>query len=193
MSRRYSQDFRTLPKAARKWVDGSGATALLGRQRALYLNLELNQGNRIVWRERQMQALIIEYIDKRYPFVGSLCFHVPLELLRREKHTAGMFHALGARSGVADVVMLVPRGAYHGLVIELKVPPRRPSDSQCNFLESARAQGFAACWCDCIDTVMRLIDVYLSLPPRAALAELDNATENYHELGHQREARTEAN
>jgi hypothetical protein len=183
--RRYSKDFRELPKAARKWVDGSGAVDLIARQRALYVNLGIEPSGRLVWRERQMQALVIEYLDTRYPYIGSLCFHVPLELLRREKHTAGMFHALGARAGVADLVMLVPRGAYHGLVIELKVPPRRPTDSQCTFLEGARAQGFAACWSDSIDTVMKLIDAYLALPPRAQLFELiPPSSEHAHELGH---------
>ena len=161
-----------LPKAARKWVDGSGARDLLPRQQALYLNLGLGEEQAIVWRERQFQKLVVEYIDKCHPEVGSLCFHVPLELLRREEHTAGMFHALGARAGVADIVMLVPRGAYHGLLIELKVTPRRPTDSQVHFLELARAQGYAACWSNSINTVLRLIDVYLQLPPRATLAEL---------------------
>jgi len=163
---------RWLPKAALKWVDGSGAVELVARQHALYLNLGLGEEQSIIWRERQFQAIVVEYIDKRYPSIGSLCFHVPLELLRREKHTAGMFHALGARAGVADVVLLVPRGAYHGLLIELKVPPRRPTDSQCNFLEAARREGYAACWSDSINTVLRLLDVYLKLPPRATLAEL---------------------
>jgi len=170
--RRPQPGLRWLPKAARQWVDGSGAVVLLQRQHALYMNLGLGKEQNIIWRERQFQALVIEYIDRRYPQIGSLCFHVPLELLRREKHTAGMFHALGARAGVADVVLLVPRGAYHGLLIELKVPPRRPTETQCNFLELARAQGYAACWSDSINTVLKLLDVYLSLPPRASLAEL---------------------
>ena len=171
--RRQQPGLRYLPKAARKWVDGSGQDELLTRQHALYLNLELGPEQHIIWRERQFQALVIEYIDKCYPQIGSLCFHVPLELLRREKHTAGMFHALGARAGVADVVLLVPRGAYHGLLIELKAPPRRPTDSQCTFLEAARREGYAACWSDSINTVLKLLDAYLKLPPRATLAELN--------------------
>jgi hypothetical protein len=170
--RRIQPGLRYLPKAARKWVDGSGAVDLLKTQHDLYLNLDLGPEPGLIYRERQMQKTIIQYIDKAYPHIGSLCFHVPLELLRRDDHSAGMFHALGARAGVADIVMLVPRGAYHGLVIELKVPPRRPTDSQCNFLERARTQGYAACWSDSINTVLKLIDVYLALPPRATLTEL---------------------
>jgi len=170
---RHKPGLRWLPKAALKWVDGSGAIELLQRQHDLYLNLGLGPDDAtLAYRERSMQKAVMEYVDKRYPQIGSLCFHVPLELLRRETHTAGMFHALGARAGVADVVMLVPRGAYHGLVVELKVPPRRPTDSQIHFLELARAEGYAACWCDSLNTVLRLIDVYLTLPPRASLLEL---------------------
>jgi len=191
--RRPKPGLRWLPDAARKWIDGSGAVEMIGRQHALYMNLDLGPEPPLVYREQQMQKAIVQYIDKAYPQIGSLCFHVPLELLRRENHTAGMFHALGARSGVADIVMLVPRGAYHGLVIELKVPPRRPTDSQCNFLELARAQGYAACWSDSINTVIRFIDVYLGLPPRATLAELTPPPlgEN-HELRRRPKARAKA-
>jgi len=173
-------------------VDGSGAVNLLPRQHALYLNLEIpNEPIRAT--ERGMQATVMEYIDKCYPQIGPLCFHVPLELLRRETHTAGMFRALGARAGVADVVMLMPRGAYHGLLVELKIPPRRPTDTQVNFLELARAQGYAACWSDSINTVLRLIDVYLKLPPRAVLSELTpKPLEALHEYRRRTKARREA-
>lgn len=189
--RRNSPGF--LPNAARKWVDGSGAVDLLPRQHALYMNLGLGPEPGLIYRERQMQKAVVDYIDKCYPHIGPLCFHVPLELLRREEHTAGMFHALGARAGVADIVMLIPRGAYHGLLVELKVPPRRPTDSQVNFLELARGQGYAACWTDSVNTVLKLIDVYLTLPPRATLAELNpQPLEENHELRRSTKARRQA-
>ena len=179
-----------LPKAALKWVDGSGAVDLIPRQHALYLNLGLGPESSIkTYHERAMQKAVVQYVDAAHPGIGSLCFHVPLELLRRETHTAGMFHALGARAGVADVVMLVPRGAYHGLVIELKAPPRRPTLSQVTFLEAARANGYAACWSDSLNTVLKLIDVYLTLPPRATLAELSPKPM---ELPHEHRRRTKA-
>ena len=190
---RHKPGLRWLPKAALKWVDGSGAIDLLPRQHALYMNLGLCPEPGLIYREQQMQKAVVQYIDNAYPQIGSLCFHVPLELLRRENHTAGMFHALGARAGVADVVMLVPRGCYHGLVIELKVPPRRPTETQVHFLELARAQGYAACWSDSINTVLKLIDVYLQLPPRAALAELNpQPLEENHELRRSTKARRKA-
>lgn len=189
--RRASPGLRWLPKAALKWVDGSGAIDLIDRQHALYVNFDLGPESATqTYHERAMQKAVVQYVDKCHPQVGSLCFHVPLELLRRDDKSAGMFHALGARAGVADVVMLVARGAYHGLVIELKAPPRRPTESQCNFLELARAQGYAACWSDSLNTVLKLIDVYLKLPPRATLAELQpTPLEEHHELRRSTKAR----
>jgi hypothetical protein len=189
--RRNSPGF--LPNAARKWVDGSGAVDLIPRQHALYMNLGLGPEPGLIYRERQMQKAVVDYIDKCYPHIGPLCFHVPLELLRREEHTAGMFHALGARAGVADIVMLIPRGAYHGLLIELKVPPRRPTETQVTFLELARAQGYAACWTDSLNTALKLVDAYLKLPPRAELFELiPNKLEENHELRRSTKARRQA-
>jgi len=175
-------------------VDGSGAVVLLERQHALYLNLDLGPENAaLTYHERAMQKAVVQYIDKAHPEIGSLCFHVPLELLRRDDKSAALFHSVGARAGVADIVMLVPRGTYHGLVVELKVPGRRPTDTQCSFLEAARTQGYAACWSDSLNTVLRLIDVYLTLPPRAALFELiPKSLEESHELRRRPKARSKA-
>lgn len=173
---------RFLPVAARKWMAPGAAREAALLQFQLYCDLGLGDGQ-LIWRERQFQASLIRYIDTKHRHVGALCFHVPLELLRRDTHTAGMFHSLGARAGVADIVMLVPRGAYHGLVMELKVAPKRPTDSQCTFLAAARANGYAACWTDKFSTAIALIDAYLALPERALLREL--ATPAIEELPHE--------
>jgi len=188
--KRPTPGLRLLPKAALKWVDGSGAVDLLPRQHALYLNLGLGPEPPLAYRERAMQKAVVQYIDSVHPHIGPLCFHVPLELLRHDDKSAAMFSGIGARAGVADIVMLIPRGAYHGLLVELKVPPRRPTATQVHFLELARAQGYAACWSDSLNTVLKLIDVYLSLPPRATLAELTpEPMEQNHEFRRRTKAR----
>ena len=38
----------------------------------------------------------------------------------RHKATAGKLKALGVRAGVPDLLLLVPRGKYHGMALELK-------------------------------------------------------------------------
>lgn len=168
--RRRNSAFR--PKIAKHFMYESGGLDIKGMQGALYVDLKCD-GKPITWHESEFQASVISYIDKKYPKLARLCFHVPLELLRAQGHTnAGIFHSLGTRAGVADIVFLKPSGAYHGLVLELKVAPRRPTISQLEFLAAAREHGYAACWTDKYDTALRLIDAYLSLPPRALMREL---------------------
>lgn len=162
---------RFLPARARAFVYESGALDMIGMQRALYVDLKCGDAP-MKWHESEFQASVVSYIDKKYPKFARLCFHVPLELIRRDTGNAGIFHALGARAGVADVVFLKPSGAYHGLVMELKVSPRRPTVSQLEFLVAAREHGYAACWTDRYDTALKLIDAYLTLPPRALMREL---------------------
>jgi hypothetical protein len=167
---------RWLPKKAYKFVHDAGALDMIAMQAALYVNLNILP-EALIYREEQFQKCVIDYIDKKYPAIGSLCFHVPLELLRRDNHSAGRFHALGARAGVSDIVILKPSGGYHGLVLEIKVNKNRPTISQLEFLKAAREQGYAALWSNSYNTILKIIDVYLALPPRALMRELSTSIE----------------
>lgn len=40
----------------------------------------------------------------------------------RNKREAGKLKAMGVKRGFPDLTLLVPRGIYHGLFIELKIP-----------------------------------------------------------------------
>lgn len=159
--------------------------------RAEHLYVLLSKRDEIPFaNEQQFQGALMTYIDRKYPAVSVSTFHVPLELLRRDDYSAGLFHRLGARAGVADIVMLIPAGAYHGLTLELKVPKRRPTESQLAFLEAARANGYAAAWTDSFDSAVFLIDTYIALPSRAQIAELMPRTlEATHEHRRRRKAR----
>ena len=56
----------------------------------------------------------------------------------------------GLTPGVSDVALLVPRGEYHGLLIELKRRDATPSCVNANqkeFLDFQSAQGYLATWC----------------------------------------------
>ena len=60
--------------------------------------------------------------------------------------------------------MLVPRGGYHGLLIELKrrdATPCRLSANQEGFIEFQRAQGYRAEWCKGWDAARNLVINYL--------------------------------
>lgn len=48
----------------------------------------------------------------------------------------------GLRAGVADLMLPVPRGEFHGLFLELKRKPNKVSDEQEEFLAFVKAQGY---------------------------------------------------
>ena len=70
----------------------------------------------------------------------------------------------GLTAGVCDVALLVPRGNYHGLLIELKRRNATPccvKPSQKDFLGFQSSQGYYATWCKGWGEAMGLITDYL--------------------------------
>ncbi len=73
-------------------------------------------------------------------------FHVPNARPNRfERMNMGR---QGVKRGVPDIMLLVARGGYHGLLIELKIEGGSVSPTQEAFLAFAREQGYQAlvCW-----------------------------------------------
>lgn len=69
-----------------------------------------------------------QFESGRHPEL-SLLFHVP-NGGKRSKVEAARFKAMGVQAGVPDLFLPVPRGAYHGLFIEMKAPKGRTSNAQ---------------------------------------------------------------
>lgn len=57
-------------------------------------------------------------MEWKYPQLRRL-YHIP-NGGKRTKAEAGIFKAMGVKSGVPDVHLPVARGGYHGLYIEMK-------------------------------------------------------------------------
>lgn len=88
----------------------------------------------------------------------SLLYHIP-NGGARSKATAGRLKAEGVRAGVPDLCLPVPRGAHHGLYIELKRRHgSKVSPAQREWLDRLSAQGYdtAVCygWEDAASTIM---------------------------------------
>ena len=105
------------------------------------------------WRALQLHA----HPDLR------LLFHVPNEG-RRSYATGARMKAEGMTKGVPDLWLPVARGAYHGLVIELKRRDRsrsRISPEQRKWISDMTEQGWCAAVCygaeDAIDLISRYI------------------------------------
>lgn len=88
--------------------------------------------------ERQIQIECVSWFRMRYPEASRVFFAVP-NGGARNAWTAKNLRDEGALSGVADLILLVPKKGYASLCIEMKKPGGRVSDSQKTFCEAAKA------------------------------------------------------
>ena len=68
----------------------------------------------------------------------------------------------GMRSGVADLILLVPKGLIHGLCIEMKTEKGKQSDEQKEFEKQVIAQGYSYEVCRSLEEFMKVINKYLA-------------------------------
>ena len=122
--------------------------------------------------EREQAALFqwVAYNADRHPALRWL-FHCP-NGGHRIKAVAAKLKALGVRRGVPDLWLPVPRGDFHGLVIELKAGRNKATPEQDDWLRGLGALGYkttvATGWEQARDAVLW----YLELPEPAPAAEL---------------------
>ena len=88
--------------------------------------------------ERQIQIECVSWFRMRYPEASKVFFSVP-NGGARNAWTAKNLRDEGALSGVADLILLVPKKGYASLCIEMKKPGGRVSDTQKAFCEAANA------------------------------------------------------
>lgn len=86
-----------------------------------------------------------EYQSGKYPEL-ELLHHIP-NGGSRNKLEAYNLKLQGVKSGVPDLCLPVARGGYHGLYIEMKVKPNKPSAHQKKWIENLSAQGYKAVVC----------------------------------------------
>ena len=107
---------------------------------------------RTLWQRAQLVTVLREYL-----------YHVPNGGKRNPKEAARM-NGMGVRAGVSDFCLPVPRGAFHGLYLELKAGDNKPTEKQREWIAKMQAQGYAAYWATGWEEAMRVFRWYLSLP-----------------------------
>ena len=91
--------------------------------------------------EAQEQIAVMRWAEmqsNKYPEL-NLLFHIPNGSYK-SKAQAGLFKAMGLKSGVPDLFLPVARGEFHGLFIEMKTNKGRPSKAQLEWFEALREQ-----------------------------------------------------
>lgn len=79
--------------------------------------------------ESDLQISCVRWFRLQYPSLSSVLFAVP-NGGQRSLRTAQILKAEGALAGVADLILLTPRGSYGALCIEMKHGRGKQSDHQ---------------------------------------------------------------
>lgn len=86
--------------------------------------LKLEQG----YSESKIQHICVNWFRRTFPKVGNLLFAVPNGGWRGARAGAMMVYE-GQVKGVADLILLFPKGGKSSLCIEMKVPKRKGSSA----------------------------------------------------------------
>lgn len=79
----------------------------------------------------------------------------------RSAITGAIMKREGVRRGTSDLILLVPRGKYHALAIEMKTETGKLRPEQTTFIAAARAQGYMAGAAYGFDDAKRFIEAYM--------------------------------
>ena len=114
--------------------------------------------------EAQEQSDLIEWAES----CVRLKIHPELALIyaipnggSRDIREAKNLKRQGVKAGVPDLCLPVPKGAYHGLYIEMKVGRNKPSAKQKEWLAALGGNGYAVCVCYGAAEARRYIEKYL--------------------------------
>lgn len=91
--------------------------------------------------ESALQSECVKWFRLQYPEYAGVFFSVPNGGLRN-RGTAIRMKREGLLPGVSDLLLLVPKGQYHGLCIEMKHGKGRQTKHQKTFQESVEEQGY---------------------------------------------------
>lgn len=109
--------------------------------------------------EFRIQADWVSQTQLRYP---DLLFTIAPAGFIMSAGQAMKMVRLGYRKGTPDVLVLEPRGLYHGLLIEFKAPGGTISDSQRVFAREAELRGYKTAFCFSTAQGIEVLEEYLA-------------------------------
>lgn len=115
--------------------------------------------------EGKIQAECFAWFWNDYPQYRKLLFHIPNENDRSDSNIiqGAIRKSLGVVAGVSDLILLVPRGLYHGLCIEMKDKKGTQKPAQKEWQTLVEAQGYKYCLCRSLAQFKNVISDYLNL------------------------------
>lgn len=115
--------------------------------------------------EGKIQAECFAWFWNDYPQYRKLLFHIPNENDRSDSNIiqGAIRKSLGVVAGVSDLILLVPKGLYHGLCIEMKDEKGTQKPAQKEWQTIVEAQGYKYCLCRSLAQFKNVISDYLNL------------------------------
>lgn len=92
--------------------------------------------------EMVLQAKCIKRAWNDFPETRKLLFHVENEAGKSDPIMGARRRAEGIVKGVSDLILLIPRGKWHGLCIEMKYEDGYWRKEQREWAELVRTQGY---------------------------------------------------
>lgn len=112
--------------------------------------------------EHRIQTACVRWFRLKYPHLFARLFAVP-NGGRRDGVTGARLKAEGVLAGVADLILLVPNAGYHALLIEMKTPKGRQSESQKAWQQEVCAEGeYKYVVCRSLDDFIREVKIYVT-------------------------------
>ena len=113
--------------------------------------------------EMRLQAECFKEAWNQYPETRRLLFHVENELnmAGNNSRLGAIRRAEGIVRGVSDLILLMPRGKYHGLMIEMKTMDGYQRKEQKEWQSLVEAQGYRYEVIRTKDAFMALLAEYL--------------------------------
>ena len=104
----------------------------------------------------------------RYQQYAQLWCHVPNGVVLRGSPAQRAMQMArlkkeGLTVGWPDYQLLVPRGKYHGLMLEIKSPGKKPTLEQRTLLAVLGSQGYMAAWAAGFDDSWAIVENYMQL------------------------------
>jgi hypothetical protein len=115
--------------------------------------------------EARLQAKCFIWCWNEYPETRRLLFHVENEGTHSNAIDGVRRRSMGIVAGVSDLILLIPRGGYHGLCIEMKTTDKKSNqrDDQKSWQLLVEEQGYRYEVIRTEEDFRELIKEYLSL------------------------------
>jgi hypothetical protein len=111
--------------------------------------------------EHNLQCACVRWFRYQYPHLHNALFAVPNG--GRTWHSVAVkLKAEGVVAGVADLILLVQRGGYGGMLIEMKTPKGYQRPEQKAWQKSMEAQGYLYVVVRTLDDFIETITNYLN-------------------------------